>query len=101
MDWGKLIHACADGAPAMLGARSGFATLMKQKNPKMVTLHCIIHQEALASRTMTQPLKEALETAIRLVNFVKLSARNYFDSCVRIWNPTMKECCSKLLFAGC
>ncbi|XP_068206277.1 zinc finger BED domain-containing protein 5-like [Palaemon carinicauda] len=76
LDWGKLVHACTDGAPAMLGARSGFAKLLKQKNPKVVTLHCIIHRKALASRTMTQPLKEALETAIKLVNFVKASALN-------------------------
>ncbi|XP_072311404.1 zinc finger BED domain-containing protein 5-like [Eucyclogobius newberryi] len=73
LDWGRLVHACTDGAPAMLGARSGF---VKQKNPKVVTLHCIIHREALASRTMTQPLKEALETAIRLVNFVNVSTLN-------------------------
>ena len=76
LDWGKLVHACADGAPAMLGARSRFEKLLKQKNPKVVTLHCIIHPEALASRTMTQPLKVALETAIGLVNFVKASALN-------------------------
>ena len=53
LDWGKLVHACTDGAPAMLGAKSGFTKLLKQKHPKVVTLHCIIHQEALASRTMT------------------------------------------------
>ena len=76
LDWGKLVHACTDGAPAMLGVRSGSVKLLKQKNPKVVTLHCIIHQKALGSRTMTQPLKEALEMAIRLVNFVKVSALN-------------------------
>ena len=88
LDWGKLVHACTDGAPGMFGARSGFAKLLKQKNLKVVTLHCIIHREALASRTMTQPLKEALETAIGLVNIVKASALNtHFDGCARIWNP--------------
>ena len=76
LNWGKLVHACTDGAPVMLGAKSRFAKLLKQKNPKVVTLHSIIHQEALASRTMTQPLKEALEMAIGLVNFVKASALN-------------------------
>ena len=49
LDWGKLVQACTDGAPAMLGVRSGFVKLLKQKNPKVVTLHCIIHREALAS----------------------------------------------------
>ena len=77
LDWGKLVGACTDGAPVMIGARSGFAKLLKQKNPKVVTQHCIIHREALASRTMTQPLKETLDTAIRLMNFVKASALNY------------------------
>ena len=42
----------------------------------MVTQHCIIHREALASRTMTQQLKETLDAAIRLVNFVKANALN-------------------------
>ena len=76
LDRGKLVGAGTDGAPVMMGARSGFAKLLKQKNPKVVTQHCIIHREALASRTMTQPLKETLDTAIRLVNFVKASALN-------------------------
>lgn len=74
LNWGKLVHACTDEAPAMMGARSGFAKLLKQKNPKFVTQHCIIHREALASRTMTQPLKETMETVVRLVYFVKASA---------------------------
>ena len=76
LDWGKFVNVCTDGALAMLGARSGFTKLLKQKNPKVVTLHYIIHREALASRTMPQPLKEALDRAIRLVNFVKVSALN-------------------------
>ena len=76
LDWGKLVGACTDEAPVMMGARSGFAKLLKQKNPKVVTQHCIIHREVLASRTMTQPLKETLDTVIRLVNFVKASALN-------------------------
>ena len=77
LNWGKLVGACTDEAPVMMGARSGFAKLLKQKNPKVVTQHCIIHREALASRTMTQPLNETLDTAIILVNFVKASALNF------------------------
>ena len=48
-------------------------------------------------------LKEALETVIGLVNFVKVSTStlDYFDGCARIWNPTTKDCCSTLPFAGC
>jgi len=48
--WEKLVGFCTDGAPAMLGSRSGLATLVKQKNPKVITTHCIIHRQALASK---------------------------------------------------
>lgn len=40
--WEKLIGFCTDGASAMLGSRSGLATLIKQKNSSVVTRHCII-----------------------------------------------------------
>ena len=32
LKWDKLVGVCTDGAPAMLGSRSGFVTLVKQKN---------------------------------------------------------------------
>jgi hypothetical protein len=35
---------CTDGVPAMLGSRSGLATLVKQKNPTKLTAHCTIHR---------------------------------------------------------
>ena len=76
LDWNKLGSVCSDGAPAMLEVRSGFLTLVKQKNPKIIGTHCIIHQEALASRTMSQPLKQALDCATKVVNYVKASALN-------------------------
>lgn len=37
--WNKLVALCTDGALAMLGSRSGLATLVKQKNPKVITTH--------------------------------------------------------------
>ena len=55
LDWAKLGSVCTDVAPAMLGVRSSFLALVKQKNPNVIGMHCIIHREALASRTMPQP----------------------------------------------
>ena len=57
LDWAKLESVCTDGAPAMLRMQSGFLALVKQKNSNAIGIHCIIHQEALASRTMPQSLK--------------------------------------------
>ena len=51
ISWASLCGVCTDGAPAMLGAKSGFQTLVKNKAPNVVTTHCFIHREALASKT--------------------------------------------------
>ena len=67
---------CTDGAPAMLGARSGFVELVKRKNPNIIATHCIIHREALASRTMPEELKQTLDSAIKILNYIKASALN-------------------------
>lgn len=44
---------------------------VKRKNLNVITTQCIIHQEALASRTMSQPLKQALHSAIKVVNYIE------------------------------
>jgi len=63
-NWNKFGSVSSDGAPAMLGVQSGFLTLVIQKNPKVIRTHCVIHREALAARTMSQPLKQAFDFAI-------------------------------------
>ncbi|XP_067933175.1 zinc finger BED domain-containing protein 5-like [Watersipora subatra] len=74
LDWGKLIGVCTDGAPAMLGYRAGFAQLVKEKNPLMVSTHCFIHRQALAVKTLPKGLQEHLSSGITVVNFIKGSA---------------------------
>ena len=76
MKWEKLVGVCTDGAPAMLGGRSGFITRLKQKNPDAVGTHCVIHREVLASKTLPSVMKNKLAIIIRIVNFIKSSAVN-------------------------
>ena len=71
LDWNRLENICIDGAPSMLEVRFGFLTLVKRKNRNVIGTHCITHQEALASRTMFQPFKQALDYAIKVVNYKK------------------------------
>lgn len=53
VDWKtKLGSICTDGAPAMLGNTSGFATLVKKEIPQVIITHCFLHRQALASRTL-------------------------------------------------
>ena len=74
--WNKLVGVCTDGAPAMLGSRSGFIAQVKQRNPDVVGTHCMIHREALASKTLPAKLRATLTIVIKVVNFVKGSALN-------------------------
>ncbi|XP_078495350.1 protein FAM200C-like [Ciona intestinalis] len=64
LSWEKLVGICTDGAPAMMGSRSGFIVRMKQKSPGAVGTHCVIHTEALATRTLPNTMKETLTIVI-------------------------------------
>ncbi|KAK9745187.1 hypothetical protein QE152_g7170 [Popillia japonica] len=48
----------------MLGSRSGLATLVKEKNSFTVTMHCIIHRQALASKTQPEDLSNTMHCII-------------------------------------
>ncbi|XP_067943022.1 zinc finger BED domain-containing protein 5-like [Watersipora subatra] len=74
LDWGKLIGVCTDGAPAILGCLAGFAQLVKETNPLVVSTYCFIHRQALAAKTLPKGLQEHLSSVIKVVNFVKGSA---------------------------
>ena len=71
LQWNKLCGICIDGAPAMLGSRSGFQTKVKAKSPQAKGFHCIIHRYALACKTLPISLKEVLNLVIKLVNSSK------------------------------
>ena len=71
LSWAKLVGVCTDGAPRKLGSKSGFVTLVKKKNPDVITTHCLIHRETLASKTLPAAFKVILKTLIRIVNHIK------------------------------
>ena len=77
LQWNKLCRTCTDGAPAMLGSRSGFQTKVKAKSPQAKGFHCIVHRYALACKTLPISLKKVLNLVIKLVTFVKGSALNF------------------------
>ena len=60
----------------MLGCNSGFQTLVKQKNDDIVLVHCMIHRQALAVKTMPPALHVVMKEVIKVINFVKNSALN-------------------------
>ena len=76
LDWGNLVGITTDGAPTMLGSRSGFQTLLKQRAPLAIGVHYFIHREALASKTLPDQLNTVFKVLVKIVNYVKSSALN-------------------------
>jgi hypothetical protein len=77
LSWDNVGSICTDGAPAMLGKSSGFATLVKNINPQIVSSHCILHRHALASKTLPVNCKEVLDVVVKVVNFIRSRATNH------------------------
>ena len=77
-DWKKKLGSiCSNGAPAMLGNKSGFAALVKNEVPNVNVTHFMLHRYALAAKTLPPSLKEVLSVCVKVVNFVRSRAINH------------------------
>ena len=74
ISWANLCGVCTDGVPAMSGSKSRFQTLVKNKVPNLVTIHCFIHRKALASKTLPNGLKCVFDVVVKSVNCIKSTA---------------------------
>ncbi|KAK1336362.1 hypothetical protein QTO34_004168 [Cnephaeus nilssonii] len=54
----RFLVFASDGAPAMLGCRSGFQRLVLNESPKVIGTHCMIHRQILAMKTLPQDYKK-------------------------------------------
>uniref|UniRef100_K7G5P4 DUF4371 domain-containing protein n=1 Tax=Pelodiscus sinensis TaxID=13735 RepID=K7G5P4_PELSI len=77
LDWVNLVGVTTDGAPAMLGSRSGFHTPIKQRAPMVTRVHCFIPKEALASKTLPDQLNRINSLALN----IRLFKRFCLDMC--------------------
>ncbi|XP_049855408.1 SCAN domain-containing protein 3-like [Schistocerca gregaria] len=71
LSWQKLIGVCTDGAPSMLGCRSGFVQMAREKKPSVTTIHCVIHCQASATKTLPKEFIDVLKLCIKIVNHIK------------------------------
>ena len=58
--WNMVFAVCTDGAPAMMGCKSGLRGLIKSVAPHIAFTHCILHKHALSS--LADVLKIVVET---------------------------------------
>ena len=68
IDWTKCVGLSTDGAQAMVGRLTGVVKRVKDVAPLVTAVHCSIHREALATKTMPAELKAVFE-AVRTVHF--------------------------------
>ena len=76
LQWSKLVGCTTDGAPAMLGRKSGFQARVKAVSPSIISVHYSIHRFALAAKLLPPNLKTNLNLIVKIVNYIKTSALN-------------------------
>ena len=57
----------------MMGKSKGFVSKVKHTYPDVQITRCFLRREALMAKTLLDELKEVLDTAVKLVNFIKTS----------------------------
>ena len=57
----------------MMGKSKGFVSKVKETNPDVQITRCFLHRGAPIAKTLPDELKEVLDTAVKLVNFIKTS----------------------------
>ena len=65
---------CTDGAPAMLGNKSGFASLVKKEIPHIAVT---LHRHALVAMSLPEKRKNLLSIAVSAVNYIRGNALNH------------------------
>ncbi|KAJ4937000.1 hypothetical protein JOQ06_001584 [Pogonophryne albipinna] len=71
VSWENCIAICTDGAAAMTGRKSGVVARAKEHNPMMIATHCMLHRQALASKSLSPELQSVLSTVVSVVNHIK------------------------------
>ncbi len=84
LDWSRCVGISTDGARAMVGSLKGVVTRIRAVAPEAKPTHCCIHRQALSTKSMHEDLKQVLDEAVKIINFVKgrpLNARLFAQLC--------------------
>ena len=86
-----LVGHMTDGAPGMLGRKSGFQAYVKNVVATATFVHCFIHRFALSTKVLPSELMSCMNKIIKIVNAIKTSALNS-----RLFARLCKDVCSEL-----
>ena len=78
----NMVSVATDGAPSMRGTKKGFVTLLEESlDRKLLTFHCILHQEALCAQTFPPECIEVMNLVIQIVNKIVSKGLNHRQFC--------------------
>ena len=67
----NIVSTAADGVPTMMGRRNGILKLLKDDNPDVITVHCVIRRENLVAGALSPELDQVMKGVIKVTNFIK------------------------------
>ena len=89
----KLVSVTTDGAATMTGVKSGFIALFRKQiqdsgsSANLIAIHCILHQQNLAVRSIKTGDFQVVETVEKIVNFLRSSSLRH-----RQFIELLKDC---------
>ncbi|XP_077957581.1 general transcription factor II-I repeat domain-containing protein 2-like [Gasterosteus aculeatus] len=86
VDWTRDVSVATDGAPSMIGRKTGVVTKFKEKvqaangGQRFWTFYCILHQEALCCKSLK--MDHIMKVVVQTVNFIRARGLNHrqFDN---------------------
>ena len=88
LNWQHLTSITTDGAPSMVGRKTGFLVLLRQKTGvNFLVYHCIIHQQALCSKLRRGDyMNFVMVTVTKVINRIRNSSLQH-----RLFKTLLKE----------
>ena len=76
LHWKNFVWCTTEGAPSMLGCRSGFQWYFKAVLPNVTSVHYFIYSFSLSTKMLPAQLLACLKQVMKMINSVKASALN-------------------------
>ena len=70
-----LLTYVSNTAPNMMGKKNGCLKLMKDENPDMLLVHCVIHRQNLVAKNLSPVLNKIMDLVVKCINSIKASAK--------------------------
>ena len=100
----RLVSVCTDGAPCMIGKKSGLVALICDhlKRP-ILSYHCILHQEALCAQILDKELGDVMDVVTSVVKFIVARSLNHrqFKALLMNVKTATLDCFCIATYVGC